>query len=170
MTTGKTTALTFVGKVMSLLYTMLSRFVITFLPKSKHLLISWLQSPSKVILEHKKIKSVTISIFSPSICHEVMGPDAMILVFWMLSFKSAFSLSFTFNKRLFNFSTKTKKAMILRAVWHPTTTTNFFPKSKFFPSHEDTTSSPTFTRLSLASPPWRCYATSVTPNVPYCLL
>ena len=84
MTTGKTIALTrwtFVGKVMSLPFNMLSRLVITFLPRSKHLLISWLQSPSAVILEPPKIKSVTISIVSPSICHEVMGPDAMILVF-----------------------------------------------------------------------------------------
>ena len=84
MSTGKTIALTrwtFVGKVMSLLFNMLSRLVITFLPRSKHLLISWLQSPSAVILEPKKIKSVTVSILSPSICHEVMGPDAMILVF-----------------------------------------------------------------------------------------
>ena len=81
MTTGKTTALTrwtLVGKVMSLLLNMLSRLVITFLPRSKHLLISWLQSPSAVILEPKKIKSDTVS---PSICHEVMGPDAIILVF-----------------------------------------------------------------------------------------
>ena len=69
------------GKVMSLLFNMLSRLVITFLPKSKHLLISWLQSSSAVILEPPKIKSVTVSIVSPSICHEVMGPDAMILVF-----------------------------------------------------------------------------------------
>ena len=80
MTTGKTIGLTrrtFVGKVMSLLFNMLSSLVITFLPKSKRLLISRLQSPSAVILEAKKIKSVTVS---PSICHEVMGPDAMILV------------------------------------------------------------------------------------------
>ena len=78
---------------------MLSRLVIVFLPRSKCLLISWLQSPSAVILEPKKIKSVTVSIVSPSICHEVLGPDAMILVFWMLSFKPAFSLSpFTFIK------------------------------------------------------------------------
>ena len=75
---------TFVGKVMSLLFNMLSRLVITFLPRSKHLLISWLQSPYAVILEPRKIKSDTVS---PSISHEVMGPDAMILVFWMLSFK-----------------------------------------------------------------------------------
>ena len=84
LTTGKTTALTrwtFVGKVMSLLFNMLSRLVIAFFPKSKHLLISWLQSPSEVILEPKKIKSVTVSTVSPTICHEVMGPDAMILVF-----------------------------------------------------------------------------------------
>ena len=91
MTTGKTIALTrwtFVGKVISLLFNMLSRLVITFLPRSKHLLISWLQSPYAVILEPPKIKSDTVSTVSPSICHEVMGPDAMILVFWMLSFKS----------------------------------------------------------------------------------
>ena len=84
MTTGKTIALTrqtFAGKVMSLLLNMLSRLVIAFLPKSKCLLISKLQSPSAVILEAKKIKSRTISIVSPSICHEVMGPDAMILIF-----------------------------------------------------------------------------------------
>ena len=84
MTTGKTIALTrqtFVGKVMSLLFNMPSRLVIAFLPRSKHLLISWLQSPSAVILEPPKIKSVTVSIVSPSICHEVMEPDAMILVF-----------------------------------------------------------------------------------------
>ena len=84
MTTGKTIALikwTFVGKVMFLLFNMLSRLVIVFLSRSKHLLISWLQSPSAVILEPKKIKSLTVSIVSPSICHEVMGPDAMILVF-----------------------------------------------------------------------------------------
>ena len=96
MTTGKTMALTrwiSVGKVMSLLFNMLSRLVIAFFPKRKHLLISRLQSPSAVILEPKKIKSVTVSIVSPSICHEVMGLDAMILVFWMLSFKPAFSLS-----------------------------------------------------------------------------
>ena len=84
MTTGKTiasTRWTFVDKVMSLLLNMLSRLVITFLPRSKHLLISWLQSPSAVILEPPKIKSATVSSVSPSIYHEVMGPDAMILVF-----------------------------------------------------------------------------------------
>ena len=82
MTTGKTIALTrqtFVGKVMSLLLNMLSRLVIDFLPRSKHLLISWLQSPSAVILE--LLKSAIVSTVSPSICYEVMGPDAMILVF-----------------------------------------------------------------------------------------
>ena len=84
MTTRKTIALTrwsFVGKVMSLLFNMLSRLVRTFLPRSKHLLISWLQSPSAVILEPKKKKFATVSTVSPSICHEVMGPDAMILGF-----------------------------------------------------------------------------------------
>ena len=84
MTTGKTIALTrwtFVGKVTSLLFNMLSRLVITFLPRSKHLLISWLQSLSAVILEPKKIKYVIVSIVSPSICHERMGLDAMIFVF-----------------------------------------------------------------------------------------
>ena len=84
MTTGKTIALTrqtFVGKVMCLLLNMLSRLVIPFVPRSKHLLISWLQSPSAVILEPRKTKSATVSTVSLSICHEVMGPDAMILVF-----------------------------------------------------------------------------------------
>ena len=79
MTTGETIALTrqiFVGKVMSLLFNMLSMFVIAFLPRRKRLLISWLQSPSAVVLEPKKLKSVTVSTVSPSICHEVMGPDA----------------------------------------------------------------------------------------------
>ena len=81
---------------------MLSRLVIALLPRSKCLLISWLQSPFAVILEPPKIKSLTVSIVSPFICHEVMGLDAMILVFWMLSFKPTFSLSsFTFIKRLF---------------------------------------------------------------------
>ena len=92
MTTGKIIALTiwtFVGKVMSLLFNILCRSLIAFLPRSKHLLISWLQSPSAVILEPKKIKSVTVSIISPSICHEVMGLDAMILVFFFF-----FNLSF----------------------------------------------------------------------------
>ena len=102
MTTGKTIALTrwtFVGKVLSLLFNMLSMLVITFLPSSKHLLISWLQSLSAVILESPKIKSLTVSTVSPSISHEVMGPDAMILVFWMLSFKPTFSLSLSLSSR-----------------------------------------------------------------------
>ena len=80
MTTGKTIALTrqtFVGKVMSLLFNMLSKWIIAFLPRSQHLLISWVQSPSAVILEPKKIRSVTVSHVSPSICHQVMGPDAV---------------------------------------------------------------------------------------------
>ena len=84
MTTGKTVALTrrtLVGKVMSLVLNMLSRLVIAFLPRSKRLLISWLQSPSAVILEPKKRKSIMLSIVSPSICQDVMGPDAIILVF-----------------------------------------------------------------------------------------
>ena len=103
MNTGNTIALTiwtFVGKVMSLLFNTLSRFVIAFPPGSKHLLISWLQSPSTMILEPKKRKSVTASTFSPSICHEVLGPDAMILVFLIFSFKLAFPLySFTLIKK-----------------------------------------------------------------------
>ena len=89
ITTGKTIALTsqtFVGKVMSLLFSMLSRLVISFLPRSKCLLISWLLSPSAVILEPPKIKSFMFPLF-PHLCHEVMGPDTMILVFWTLSFK-----------------------------------------------------------------------------------
>ena len=90
---------------MFLLFTMLSRFVIAFLPRSKHLLISCLQSPSAEILEPKKIKSVSVSIVSPSICHELMGLDAMIFVYWMLNFKSVSSLSsFTFISRLFSSS------------------------------------------------------------------
>ena len=120
MTTGKTIALTrqtFVDKVMSLLFNMLSRLVITFLPRSKHLLISWLQSPSAVILEPRKIKSATVSTVLPSVCHEVRGPDAMILVFWMLSFKPTFSLScFTFIKRLFSSSLSAKCIRIVLPV------------------------------------------------------
>ena len=98
----KTTALTiqtFINKVMSMPFNRLFRFVIAFLPRSKHLSISWLHSPSAVILEPKKMKSVTVSTFPSSICYEVMGPDAMILVFWMLSFRPDFSLSsFTLNQ------------------------------------------------------------------------
>ena len=119
MTTGKTIALTrwtFVSKVMSLLFNMLSRLVIAFLSRSNCLLISWLQSPSAVILEPKKIKSVTISTVSPSICHEVMGPDAMVLVFWMLRFKPTFSLSsFTFIKRVFSCSSLSAIRMVSSA-------------------------------------------------------
>ena len=90
---------------MFLLFNMLSKLVIAFLPRSKYLLILWLQSPSAVILEPRKIKSVTVSIVSPPNCHEVMRPDAMIFIFWMLSFKPAFSLScFTFIKVLFKSS------------------------------------------------------------------
>ena len=105
MTPGKTIALTkwtFVGKVMSLVSNTMSRFVIAFLPSSKHLLISWLQSSSAVILEPKKIKSATVCSFSPSIGYEVTGLDAMIFVFLMLSFKPL--SSFTFIKRLFSSS------------------------------------------------------------------
>ena len=108
LTTGQTIALTiptFVSKVMSLLCNTLSRFVIVFLPRSKHLLISWPQSLSTVILEPKKMKSDSVSTFSPSIFHEVMEPDIMVLVFWMFNFKPAFSLSsFTLIKRLFSSS------------------------------------------------------------------
>ena len=89
VTTGKTIVLTietFVGRMMSLFFNKLSRFVIAFLPRSKHLLILWLQLLSAVILEPKKIKSATVSTFSPSICHEVMGPDTMILVFLNVEF------------------------------------------------------------------------------------
>ena len=117
MTTEKTIALTrwnFVGKVMSLPFNMLSRLVIVFLSRSKHLLISWLQLPSAMILETKKIQSVTVSTVPPSIYHEVMGPDAMILVFWILSFKPTSSLStFTFIKRLFSPSLLSA----IRVVW-----------------------------------------------------
>ena len=119
MTTGKTITLTrwtFVGKVMSLLFNMLSRLLITFLPRSKlhgcshHL--QWFWSPPK-------IKSDTVSTVSPSISHEVMGPDAMILIFWMLSFKPTFSLSsFTFIKRHFSSSSlSTRPQLLLNWGW-----------------------------------------------------
>ena len=105
MTTGKTIALTrqtFVGKVISLFVNMLSSLAISFLLRSKRLLISWVQSPSAVILEPPKMKSDTVSTISPSISHEVIGPDAMIFVFWMLSFKSTFYLSsFHFHQEAF---------------------------------------------------------------------
>ena len=121
MTTGKTIALTrqtFVGQVMSLHFNMLSRLVIAFLPRSKRLLISWLQSPSAVIFEPRNLKSFTVSIVSPSICHEVMGLDAMILVVWMLSFKPAFLLpSFTFIKRLFSSSLLSAIRVVSSAYW-----------------------------------------------------
>ena len=106
MNTGKTIAFTrqtLVGKVMSLLFKMLSRFFIALLPRSKRPLISWLQSLSTVILEPKKIKSITICIFSSSICYEVMRLDAMILVFWMLSFKPALSLLFHLHQEALQF-------------------------------------------------------------------
>ena len=99
MTTGKTIALnrwTFVGQVMSLLFNMLSRLVISFLPRSKHFLISWLQSPSAVILEPKKIKSVTLS---PPICHDVVGSDATILVFSMLALSQLFLSPISLSSR-----------------------------------------------------------------------
>ena len=93
---------------------MLSRLVIAFLPRSKRLLISWLQSPSAVIWEPPKIKSITVSIVSPSICHEVMGLDVMILVFWILNLKPTFSLSsFTFIKRLFRSSSLSAIRVVL---------------------------------------------------------
>ena len=106
--TGKNTVLTiwtFVGKVMFLHFNTMSRFVIIFLSRSKHLSISWLQSLFALILEPPKMKADTVSTFSPSTCHKVMGLDAMISVFWMLSFKPALSLSsLTFIKRLFSSS------------------------------------------------------------------
>ena len=119
MTARKITALTiwtFVGKVMSLLLNTLSRFAIAFLPRSQCLLISWLQSPSAVVVEPKNRKFVTASTFSPSICHEVMGLDAMILVFLILSYKLAFSLSsFTLIKRLFSSSLLSAVRMVSSA-------------------------------------------------------
>ena len=104
MTTGKTIALTrqtFVGKVMSLLFNILPRSVRTFLPRNKRLLISWLQSPSAVILEPKKLKSVTVSTVSPSIHHEVMGPYAMILVFWCWVLSQLFHFPLSLSSRGF---------------------------------------------------------------------
>ena len=104
MTTGKTIALTrwtFVDQIMSLVFSMLSRLFTDLLPRSKCLFISWLQSPSAVILEPKKIKFVTVSIISPSICHAMMGLDAMIFVLWMLGSEPTFSLSSHFRGSLF---------------------------------------------------------------------
>ena len=122
MTTGKTTTLTrqtFVGKVMSPLFNMLSRLVITFLPRSRRLLISSLQSSSAVILEPRKIKSATVSTVSPSISDKVMGSDAMMLVLWMLSFKPTFSLSsFTFIKRLFSSSSLSTIRVVSSVICH----------------------------------------------------
>ena len=103
MTIGKTIALTtwtFFGKVMYLLLNTLSRIVIAITPRSKHLWMLWLQSPSTVNLEPKKIKSVTVSKFSASIFHEVMGPDAMTLLHWMLSFKPAFHSLLSHSSRI----------------------------------------------------------------------
>ena len=109
-----TSTTTFVSKVISLLFNMVSRFIIAFLPRSKHLLISRLPSTSAVILEFKKIKSVTTSIFCLFICHEVMGTGVMILVFWMLSFKPVFSISsFTLIKRLFSSSSLSAIRVVL---------------------------------------------------------
>ena len=119
MTTGKTIPLIiwiFIGKVMSLLFNMLSSFIIAFLPRSKSLLISWLQSPSSVILEPKIIKSDTVSTVFPSISHEEMGPDAMIFVFRMLNSQPTFSLSsFTFINRLFSSSSLSAIRVVLSA-------------------------------------------------------
>ena len=118
MTTGKTIALTrrnFVGIVMSLLLNMLSRLVITFLPRSKHLLISWLQSPSAVILQPRKIKSATVSTVFPSICREVMGPDTMILVFWMLSFKPTFSKNMHLQTNVFRLEVRKLSILIFKS-------------------------------------------------------
>ena len=134
MTTGKTIALTlwtFVRKLMFLLLNMLSRLVIAFLPRRRHLLISWLQSPSAVILEPKKVKSVTVSIVSPSICHEVMGPDAIILVFWMLSFRPALPLScFTYITRLFSSSLLSAIRVVLTVL-----TVASWPEYRFLKRH-----------------------------------
>ena len=104
MTTGKTVALTrqtFVGKVMSLRFNMLSMLVINFLPRSKHLFILWLQSPSAVILEPPKIKSATVFTVSPCICHEVMGPNIMIFVFLMLALSQLFHSPLSLSSRSF---------------------------------------------------------------------
>ena len=121
MTTGKTIALTiwiFVGKVTSLLLNMLPQFVIAFPPRSKCLLISWLQSPSAVIWEPKKRKISRYFHCFPSICHEVMGPDAIIFICWLLNFKPAFSLySFPFIKRLFHSSFLSAIRLLSLQIW-----------------------------------------------------
>ena len=119
--------------MMSLLFNMLSKFVIAFLRRSKHLLFVWLQSPSAVILEPKKINPVTVSL---SICHEVMGPDAMIFVFLMFCFKPNFSLSsFTFIKRLFTSSSLSAIRVVSPA---------YLRLLIFLPANLDSLSSPTF--------------------------
>ena len=118
MTTGKIIALTrwtFVGKVMPLLFNKVSSFVTTFLPRSKHLSTSWLQSLSALILEPKKIKSVTVSTFSSSICHKVMGLDAMILAFLMLSLSQPFHSLFHPRKRFFSSSSLSVTREVLSA-------------------------------------------------------
>ena len=118
MTTGKAIALArwaFLGKVLSPLFNMLSCLFIELLQRRKHLLISWLQSPSAMILQPKKRKSVTVSIVSPSICHEIMRPDAMIFIIWMLSFKPALLTSFTLIKRFFSFSSLSAIRMVSSA-------------------------------------------------------
>ena len=119
MTTGKTIVLiiqNFVHQVMSLLFNILYRFVITFLPRSNCLLISWMQSTYTVILEPKKRKSVIASTISPSICHEVIGPDVMILIFLIFSLKLTFSLSsFTLIKRFFSSSSLSALRMVSSA-------------------------------------------------------
>ena len=116
MTTGKTIALntqTFVGKVMSLLFNILSRFVIAFLPRSKHLLILWLQSLSEGVLEPRKIKSVTVSTFFPSIYHEMMELDAMILDFFNAEFQASFfTLLFHPHQRFLSFSSLSAISMV----------------------------------------------------------
>ena len=119
MTTGKTIALTiwtFIGKVTSLLLNMLSRMVIAFLPRNKCLLISWLQSPSALILEPKKIKSVPVSIVSPYICHEVMGQSATTLVLLMLSFKPGF-LPFSFTIKRLNSSSSLSAIRVVSSAY-----------------------------------------------------
>ena len=152
MNTGKTPALTrwtFVGKVMSLIFNMLFRLVIAFLPRSKSLLISWLQSPSAVILEPQTIKSATVATVSPSICHEVMGPDSMILVFWMLSFKPTFSLSsFHFHQEaLYYFSTFCHKGSVICY-------STYYSSSLSFPSEHS---------LCIFTFPW-LFVTTLTDN------
>ena len=126
MTTGKSTVLTRWTSVSKVMFPCFNRLVIVFLPRSRHLLALRLQSPSAVILEPKKIKSATVSTVSPSICHEVMGPNAMILVFWMLSFQPTFSLSsFTFIKRLFSSSSLSAIRVVSSAYLVPFSSVQF---------------------------------------------